>query len=116
LERPSLAYSLPEVAAEAAEAAVVAEAVAAEAVAAAGAAAWAAGAAEVAGAAAVCHGELAAGARSEHALTRSTLIRGSKDRTTGRRAIKARLNTGPLFSTIRAGFRAKAYAEAWKRL
>jgi hypothetical protein len=94
--------SLPEEVAEAVEdveAAVVAveaaalEAVALEAVEAVAleAVSLEAGAAEVAVAAAVYHGELAAGARSEHALTRSILNRGSKDSTAERRATKARL-------------------------
>jgi hypothetical protein len=56
---------LPEAGAEAVEAVAAAEAVAAEA-AAAEAVAVAGAAAEAAGAAAVCHGEVAASARSEH--------------------------------------------------
>jgi hypothetical protein len=72
-EHASRAYSLPEAAAAAAAAveAVVAEAV--EAVVAVEDASLEA-AVGVAVAAAVCHGELAGGARSEHALTGSTLI------------------------------------------
>jgi hypothetical protein len=69
LERLNPAYSLPEVAAEAVEDVAAAEAAVAEDVVVGDVAlAAAAGAAEVAGAAAVCHGELAAFARSEHPL------------------------------------------------
>jgi hypothetical protein len=97
--------SLPEV--EAAAAAVVVEAAVAAVEAAALEDAEAAAledasleAAAVAAAAAVCHGELAAGARSGRALTRPTLIRRSISLEQGGwhrwTAHKARLTTGPL--------------------